>query len=142
MRHLVLLELAQSKPSRQAQACIRQAHAALDSTTGLVYPAPERATLNLSFCLLTSLCYCRAPFCPATAQIGACCCCVIFRVRARDRFRRLGEYVKITVWLRMLTANTNYPIVKLCRTNKRSLNWRKKHRTYQTLFEVSSWTFH
>ena len=48
------------------------------------------------------------------------------QVRARDRFRRLGEYVKITVWLRMLTANTNYPIVKLCRTNKRSLNWTKK----------------
>ena len=35
-RHLVMHGLAQSKPSGQAQACTRQAPAALDGTTGLV----------------------------------------------------------------------------------------------------------
>ena len=35
-RHLLLLGLAQSKPSGLAQACIGQAHTALDVATGLV----------------------------------------------------------------------------------------------------------
>ena len=40
IRPVVLLGLAQSKPSRLAEDCTRQAHAALDGATGLVDPVP------------------------------------------------------------------------------------------------------
>ena len=41
LRHLVLLGLAQSKPSGPAQACTGQAQAELNGATVRVYPAPN-----------------------------------------------------------------------------------------------------